>query len=132
MVTHATIRLILSVALHYNWSICQLDVQNAFLHGSLSEDVYMRQPQGFVNPQLPTHVCKLQRSLYGLKQAPRVWFQGFPIISRNSGLLPLKLTHLYSFTLMAPQLFICWFTLMTFWLLAIVVHRLPNSLLSLV
>ncbi|KAM1551006.1 hypothetical protein ACFX10_043195 [Malus domestica] len=77
VVTHATIRLILSVALHYNWSIRQLDVQNAFLHGSLSEDVYMRQPQGFVDPQFPTHVCKLQRSLYGLKQAPRAWFQCF-------------------------------------------------------
>ncbi|KAM2298698.1 hypothetical protein ACFXTI_000641 [Malus domestica] len=77
VVTHATIRLILSVALHYNWTIRQLDVQNAFLHGSLSEDVYMRQPQGFVDPQFPTHICKLQRSLYGLKQAPRAWFQCF-------------------------------------------------------
>ncbi|KAM1055587.1 hypothetical protein PS2_028857 [Malus domestica] len=77
VVTHATIRLILSVALHFHWPIRQLDVQNAFLHGTLAEDVFMRQPSGFVDPQYPTHVCKLRRSLYGLKQAPRAWFQCF-------------------------------------------------------
>lgn len=52
-------------------------MQNAFLHGFLTEDVYMRQPAGFIDSQLPQHVCKLQRSLYGLKQAPRAWFQRF-------------------------------------------------------
>ena len=72
--THATIHLILSIALHFNWPIRQLDVQNAFLHGTLVEEVFMRQPPGFVDPQYPTHVCKLRHSLYGLKQAPRAWF----------------------------------------------------------
>ncbi|KAM1486966.1 hypothetical protein ACFX2I_001086 [Malus domestica] len=77
VVTHATIRLILSIALHFQWPIRQLDVQNAFLHGTLNEEVYMRQPAGFVDPQFPSHVCRLRRSLYGLKQAPRAWFQCF-------------------------------------------------------
>ncbi|KAM2637579.1 hypothetical protein EV1_022054 [Malus domestica] len=77
VVTHATIRLILSIALHFQWPISQLDVQNAFLHGTLNEEVYMRQPAGFVDPQFPSHVCRLRRSLYGLKQAPRAWFQCF-------------------------------------------------------
>ncbi|XP_068308687.1 uncharacterized protein [Pyrus communis] len=85
VVNHATIRLILSIAIHFNWPLRQLDVQNAFLHGSLNEEVYMRQPPGFIDPQRPSHVCKLQRSLYGLKQAPRAWFQCFSNHLENLG-----------------------------------------------
>ena len=77
VVKHSTIRLVLSLAVSNRWPVRQLDVQNAFLHGYLAEEVYMRQPVGFVDSQYPHHVCKLQRSLYGLKQAPRAWFQRF-------------------------------------------------------
>jgi histone deacetylase 1/2 len=69
-----TIHMVLSVAISRGWHLRQIDVQNAFLHGFLNEDVCMAQPLGFLHPQYPQHVCKLHKSIYGLCQAPRAWF----------------------------------------------------------
>ncbi|XP_074270687.1 uncharacterized protein LOC141594577 [Silene latifolia] len=77
VVKPATIRTVLSLAVCNKWSIHQLDVKNAFLHGNLAETVYMYQPPGFRDRQHPGHVCLLQKSLYGLKQAPRAWYHRF-------------------------------------------------------
>ena len=70
-----TIHIILTIVVHQNWHIHQLDVNNAFLQGSLTDDVYIQEPQGFVDAQRPTYVFKLHKALYGLRQAPRAWFQ---------------------------------------------------------
>ncbi|CAL9005508.1 unnamed protein product [Prunus brigantina] len=69
-----TIRLLLSLAVQYDWFLNQLDVSNAFLHGFLKENVFMSQPPGFADTTRPHFVCQLNKSLYGLKQAPRAWY----------------------------------------------------------
>jgi hypothetical protein len=74
VVKPTTIRTVLSIAYSAGWSLKQIDIQNAFLHGFLSEDVYIVQPLGFTNTSYPHHVCKLHKALYGLNQAPRAWF----------------------------------------------------------
>ncbi|GJX51002.1 retrotransposon protein, putative, ty1-copia subclass [Tanacetum coccineum] len=67
------IRILIAIAAFYDYEIWQMDVKTAFLNGYLSEEVYMEQPEGFVNPKYPNRVCKLKRSIYGLKQASRQW-----------------------------------------------------------
>ena len=74
VVKPASIQLTFTIVVVKGWEIRQLDVKNAFLHGHLSQPVYMQQPPGYVDPKLPTHVCQLSYALYGLKQAPRAWF----------------------------------------------------------
>ena len=62
-----SIRILLAIATYYDYEIWQMDVKTAFLNGKLLEDVYMTQPEAFVDPKYPNRVCKLQRSIYGLK-----------------------------------------------------------------
>ncbi|XP_074303779.1 uncharacterized protein LOC141638271 [Silene latifolia] len=86
----ATIRTVLSLAVSNKWPIHQLNVKNAFLHGHLTETVYMHQPPGFKNKNRPNDVCLLKKSLYGLKQAPRAWYQRFATYASSIGFVHSK------------------------------------------
>ena len=90
VVKAATIRLVLSVTVSKGWSLRQLDVQNAFLHGVLEEEVFMRQPPGYENKNSPHFVCKLDKALYGLKQAPRAWYSRLNTQLQQLGFTPSK------------------------------------------
>nr|GEY79657.1 retrovirus-related Pol polyprotein from transposon TNT 1-94 [Tanacetum cinerariifolium] len=68
------IRIFLAYAAHQNIVVYQMDVKTAFLNGNLREEVYVSQPDGFVDQDNPNHVYKLKMALYGLKQAPRAWY----------------------------------------------------------
>nr|GEX18945.1 retrovirus-related Pol polyprotein from transposon TNT 1-94 [Tanacetum cinerariifolium] len=68
------IRIFLAYAAHKSFIVFQMNVKTAFLHGSLKEDVYVCQPEGFIDVDHPSHVYNLKKALYGLKQAPMAWY----------------------------------------------------------
>ncbi|CAL9029397.1 unnamed protein product, partial [Prunus brigantina] len=71
VVKHSSIRILLALVAQFDLELVQLDVKTAFLHGNLSEEIYIRQPEGYEEKGKNGLVCKLNKSLYGLKQSPR-------------------------------------------------------------
>jgi len=90
MVKAVTIRLILSLTMSNDWCLRKLDVQNAFFHGILEEEVYMCQPPGYVDEKHPEYVYKLDKALYGLKQAPCAWYSKLCGKLQELGFTPTK------------------------------------------
>ena len=77
VVRFSSIRLLLAYAVQNDMLVHQMDVVTAFLNGKLEEEIYMEQPDGYIQPGKEHLVCKLQKSLYGLKQSPRCWNTAF-------------------------------------------------------
>lgn len=77
VVKHDSLRILLSLAAAYDLELLQMDVKTAFLYGDLDEELYVQQPEGFIQPGNEDLVCRLIKPLYGLKQAPRKWNEKF-------------------------------------------------------
>lgn len=82
------VKLLFGLAAAKGWSLTQMDVSNAFLHGDLDEEIYMSLPQDYMPSDgtslPPNHVCRLRKSLYGLKQASRQWYKRFSSVLLRS------------------------------------------------
>src|SRR6266498_3397592 len=97
-----SIRILIAFATHHNFKLYQMDVKSTFLNGPIQELVFVEQPPGFEDLNMPNHVYKLHKALYGLKQAPRAWYEylkdfllknGFEIGKANSTLFTRKFNN---------------------------------------
>ncbi|KAJ9553680.1 hypothetical protein OSB04_017725 [Centaurea solstitialis] len=90
------IRMFLAYAAHTDFTVYQMDVKTAFLNGVLKEEVYVSQPEGFVDQDYPDHVYILDKALYGLKQAPRAWYDSYLSFLLSLAIPKVKSTTLCS------------------------------------
>jgi hypothetical protein len=81
------VRIFLAIAAYFDYEIWQMDIKMAFLNGNLTEDVYLMQHEGFVNPTNAGKICKLQKSIYGLKLASRSWNIHFDEVVKGFGFI---------------------------------------------
>ena len=82
-----SVRIMLAIAAYFDYEIWQMYVKTAFLNGNLNEDVYIIQPEGFVNPKDARKLCKLQKAIYGLKQESRSWNIHFDEVVKEFGFI---------------------------------------------
>jgi transposase InsO family protein len=91
-ISKAGLRLIIALAVQFNWLIHCVDCKNAFLNGFIDKEIYLEQPSHFIaaNTTAKSHVCRLRKALYGLKQAPLIWNQALSDSLRKSGFEQLE------------------------------------------
>jgi hypothetical protein len=82
--------MIIALATKYHWKLHQLDVKFEFLNGDLKEEVYLTQPEGFVEKGQEHLVCKLKKAFYGLKHAPRSWYEKIDSFFLQQGFIRSK------------------------------------------
>ena len=99
-----TIRILISLVVHFDWPLCQYDIKNAFLHGDLKEEIYMNISLGYRNDQNSGQVCQLKKALYGLKQSPRAWFGKFTTAMKEIGYKQCNGEHTLFFQHTSPLL----------------------------
>lgn len=87
VVRFTSIRVLMSFVAQNDLVVHHMDVKTAFLHGKLEEEVYMQQPEGYVDEKFPNYVCRLIKTLYGLKQASRAWFETFSALLKSLGFI---------------------------------------------
>lgn len=85
VVRHTSIRALLYIVVHFDLELEQMDVTNAFLYGTLEENIYMKQPLGYTEDGKENLVCHLQKSIYGLKQSLRQWNKRFDTFITSKG-----------------------------------------------
>ena len=129
VVKPVTIRSVLTVAVMQGWTLRQMDVNNAFLHSQITEDVYMSQPPGFKDQSKPNHVCRLRKAIYGLNRLLGHGIQPLKMLLFILGFITLRPIPHFSFIEVAPLYVTYWFMWMTLCLLEMI-QVLCNLLFS--
>jgi hypothetical protein len=99
-----SIRFFLFFVATFHFEVEHMDVKTTFLHGDMEEEIYMKQPEGFVGKGKKEFVCKLKKSLYGLKQSPRMWYQKIYNYMLGLGFTRSKEDHCVYFKLIGDNL----------------------------
>jgi hypothetical protein len=88
-----SVRVILCLAAHFNWTVHHMDMKSAFLNGDLAEEVYVSQPPGFIKHGEESKVLKLHNVVYGLRQTPRAWNSKWDSVSTTLFFTKCKTEH---------------------------------------
>ena len=123
VVTFKSVRTIIALAAKYDLNLHQSNITTAFLNAELKEDIYMKQPEGFMRKGKEHHICKLKRSLYGLKQSPKSSNEKLYYQLKKMGLKQLKWWYVSIYTILRRRdvysCCLCWWPCSCFSLLLI-------------